>query len=104
MPAYAPGDTVYARFTMTGFHLGPGNEYHLSYGLVVNRPDGKVYLNEPNAAQLSDKSFYPITFVPSNISVTTARTAAKGQYVLLLTIHDIAGSQTYQLKRAFSIE
>lgn len=104
VPAYAPGDTVYARFMMTGFRLGPGNEYHLSYGLTVTRPDGKAYLNEPNAAQLSDKSFYPITFVPSNISVTTARNAARGQYVVLLTVRDLQGSQTYQFKRAFTIE
>jgi hypothetical protein len=104
LPAYAPGDTVYARFTMTGFRLGAANEYQLSYGLTVSRPDGKSYLNEPNAAKLTDKSFYPITFVPSNLSVTTTRTAAKGQYILVLTVRDLLGSQSYQLKRTFSVE
>ena len=104
VPAYAPGDTVYTRFTMTGFHLGAGNQYHLSYGLTVNRPDGKVFLTQTNAAELSDKSFYPITFVPSNMSVTTSKTTARGQYVLLLTVRDLIGSQTYQLKRVFTIE
>ena len=89
VPAYAPGDTVYARFIMTGFHLGAQNEYQLSYGLTVNRPDGKLYLNEPNAAKLTDKSFYPVTFVPSNLSMTTTRMAAKGQYVLVLTVRDL---------------
>jgi hypothetical protein len=76
VPAYAPGDTVYARFTMTGFRVGAGNEYQLSYGITVNRPDGKTYLNEPAAARLSDRSFYPVTFVPSNLSITTTRTSA----------------------------
>lgn len=104
VPAYAPGDTVYAHFNMIGFHLGEGNEYQLSYGLTVNRPDGKAYLNEPNAARLTDKSFYPIAFVPSNLSITTTRTAPRGQYVLVLTVHDVKGSQTYQLKRTFTIE
>ena len=104
VPAFAPGDTVYARFVMTGFHLGAANEYHLNYGLTVTRPDGKPYLNEPTAAQLDDKSFYPAAFVPSNVSITTSRTAAHGQYVLLLTVRDVLGSQTYQIKRAFTIE
>jgi hypothetical protein len=104
VPAYRPGDTVYARFNMIGFRLGTGNEYHLSYGLTVNRPDGKPYLNQQPAAELSDRSFYPVPFVPGAISVTTTRDTAIGQYVLLLTVRDVAGSQTYFLKRAFSIE
>lgn len=105
VPAYAPGDTVYVRFTMTGFHLGPGNQYHLSYGLTVTRPDGKLYLNQPTGAELSDRSFYPVMFVPSNLSVTTSRTAVHGQYVLQLTVRDLSsGLQTYQLKRTFTIE
>ncbi len=104
VPAYRPGDTVYARFNMTGFHLGAGNEYHLSYGLTVNRPDGKRYLNQQPAAELSDRSFYPVPFVPGEVSVTTSRDTALGSYVLLLTVRDVAGSQSYQLKRAFTVE
>jgi hypothetical protein len=104
VPAYSPGDTVYARFNITGFRLQPANEYHLSYGLTVNRPDGKVYLNEQSAAELSNQSFYPVAFVPGAIGVTTSRSSARGQYVLLLEVRDVAGSQTYRLKRAFTIE
>jgi hypothetical protein len=104
VPAYRPGDTIYARFNMIGFHLESGNEYRLSYGLTVNRPDGKVYLNEQAAAQLSDRSFYPVPFVPGELSITTSRDSALGPYVLLLTVRDLAGSQTYQFKRAFTLE
>lgn len=104
VPAYRPGDTIYARFNMTGFHLGAGNEYHLSYGVTVNRPDGKPYLNQPSAAELSDRSFYPVPFVPGEVSVTTSRDTALGSYVLLLTVRDVAVSQIYQLKRAFTVE
>jgi hypothetical protein len=104
VPAYAPGDTVYLRFTITGFHLGAENQYHLRYGLTVNRPDGKVYLSQPSAAELKDRSFYPVMFIPGNLNVTTSRTAPRGLYVLLLTVHDLAGSQKYELKRTFTIE
>jgi hypothetical protein len=102
--AYSPGDTVYARFTMTGFRLAEGNEYKLSYGLVVTRPDGKPYVTEQTAAQLSNKSFYPVPFVPGNLNVTTRRSAARGSYVLVLTIRDLVGSQTYEVKRSFTVE
>ena len=104
VPAYRPGDTVYARFMMTGFRLAAGNEYHLSYGLTVTRPGGKPYLNQISAAELSDKSFYPVPFVPGNVSITTSRTSAKGEYVLQLTVRDVTGAQSYQLKKTFTIE
>lgn len=104
VPAYSPGDTVYARFNMTGFRLLAGNEYRLSYGLTVTRPDGKAYLNAPGAAELSNHSFYPVAFVPGAISISTTRGAARGQYVLMLTVRDAVGSQSYQVKRAFTIE
>jgi hypothetical protein len=104
VPAYRPGDTIYARFNMTGFHLGAGNEYHLSYGLTVNRPDGRPYLSQQSAAELSDRSFYPVPFVPGEVSVTTSRDTPLGSYVLLLTVRDVAVSQIYQLKRAFTVE
>jgi len=104
VPAFSPGDTVYARFNITGFKLAPGNQYHLAYGLTVSRPDGKLYLNEASAADLSDHSYYPVPFVPGNIAVTTTRAAARGEYVLSLTVRDLTGSQTYQLKRVFTVE
>jgi hypothetical protein len=104
VPAYRPGDTVFARFNMTGFRLGEGNQYRLSYGVVVNRPDGKPYLNEPAAAELSNGAFYPVPFVPGNLSVTTSRASVRGQYVMVLTVHDLAGNQAYQMKRTFTIE
>ena len=104
VPAYSPGDTVYARFMITGFRLAAGNEYHLSYGLTVTRPDGKPYLNQQSAAELSDKTFYPVPFVPGNVSITTSRTSAKGEYVLQLTVRDIGSAQLYQLKKTFTIE
>jgi hypothetical protein len=104
VPAFRPGDTVYVRFNMTGFRLEGENKYQLSYGLAVTRPDGKAYLNEQTAAQLSSSSFYPVQFVPGAVAVTSTRAAIHGQYVILLTVHDLIGSQTYQLKRAFTIE
>jgi hypothetical protein len=105
VPAYAPGDTVYARFDMAGYRTSaPDNRYHLTYGLTVFGPDGKPFLEQPNAAELSADGFYAAQFVPGDISLTTTRTSAKGGYVIVLTVRDLVANHTYQTKRSFSLE
>ena len=102
--AYAPGDTVFARFNMIGFKLGKGNRYELSYGVTVLRPDGKPLLQDPHAAELKDDTFYPARYLPGSIAITTPSNAPKGQYVFTLTIHDLIGNRTSEIKQSFSIE
>jgi hypothetical protein len=104
VPAFSPGDTVFGHFDIVGFHYAPGNRYHLAYGLTVLRPDGKTFLNQPKAAELSESSFYPAQFVPGNINITTPPNSIKGEYVLTLTVRDLIANQTYESKQAFSIE
>jgi hypothetical protein len=102
--AYRPGDTVYARFEMVGYKLGPNNAYDLSYGLTVLRPNGKPFFQDPKAAELRSDSFYPAQFLPGTIELTTTPDTARGEYVIILTVRDLIGNQTYELKRAFSVE
>ena len=102
--AYSPGDTVYARFDMVGYKLGPNNGYRLSYGLSVLRPNGKPFFQEPNAAELKSESFYPAQFVPGTINLTTTADTPKGEYVVVLTVRDLIGNGSYEARQAFSIE
>jgi len=103
--AYAPGDNIYARFDMAGYQTNaPDNRYHLTYGLTVFGPDGKAFIEQPNAAELGEGSFYPAQFVPGNINLTTTRTSEKGAYVIVLTVRDLVANRTYQTKRSFSLE
>ncbi len=104
LPAYAPGDTVWARFQMVGFKMEAGNKYRLAYGVKVLRPDGRAFLDQPDAAQIESESFYPAQFVPGQLQITTPRNAAHGSYVLTLTVRDLVGNQSFDLKRAFTIE
>lgn len=104
VPAYRPGDAVYARFEMAGYKLGPNNAYDLSYGLTVLRPNGKPFFQDPKAAELRSDSFYPAQFLPGTIELTTTPDTARGEYVIVLTVRDVIGNQTYELKRAFSVE
>ncbi len=104
LPAYAPGDSVWARFKMIGFQHEPGNKYKLSYGIKVLRPDGKPFLDSPNAAKISDSGFYPAQFVPGDLQITTPKNAARGTYELTLTVRDEIANQSFELKRTFTIE
>ena len=104
VPAYSPGDTVFARFDMSGFEFGPENKYHLAYGVVVLRPDGKPYLEQPSAAELVDSSFYPAQFLSGNVNVITAKNSARGQYLVILTARDVLSKRSYELKRTFTLE
>ena len=102
--AYSPGDPVYTRFEMVGFKTDPQNAYHLQYGVRVLRPDGKPYLEEPKAAELADKSFYPAQYLPGDFTVTTSATSARGQYILIVTVRDLIAQKSYEAKKVFSIE
>ncbi len=104
LSAYAPGDTVWARFQMIGFKLEAENKYRLAYGVKVIRPDGKTFLDEPNAARIESDSFYPAKFVPGTLQITTPKNAARGSYALTLTIRDLVSNQTFDLKQTFTIE
>jgi hypothetical protein len=102
--AFSPGDTVYARFDMVGYKLGPKNEYRLAYGLTVLRPNGKPFFQDPKAAELESDSFYPAPFVPGTINLTTTPDTPRGEYIIVMTVRDLIGNQSYEAKQAFSVE
>jgi hypothetical protein len=104
VPAYSPGDAVFARFHMAGFKLGPGNAYALEYGLSVIQPNGKVFLDAPHAAELRAGSFYPAQFLPGTLRIGTPPNSAKGGYMVKLTVHDLIANKTYETVKSFSIE
>lgn len=104
VPAYTPGDTVNLKFTLTGFQLGNDNTYHLSYGVLVSRPDGKPYLRQPNAAELQANSFYPAQYLPGAANITTSPDSSKGQYTVVITVRDLIGNAHRDFKTAFSLE
>jgi hypothetical protein len=103
--AYRPGDTIWARFDMTGFALGPGNTVRLEYDVSVLRPDGKVIFDQKNAATKELESlFYAPQFVPGELSVTTTTDLLHGQYTLIVRLHDLIGKKATDVHQQFVIE
>ncbi len=102
--AYAQGDTVWARFDMTGYKLGEKNEYDVEYGLKVLRPGGDVTFERAQAAQEKNETFYPQRYTPGILSLTIPKDMQKGEYTIVLSIRDNLGKQSYETREKFSVE
>ncbi len=102
--AYRPGDSLWARFMMTGYKIGDGNHFDIEYGLVVLRADGSVAYSEPHAAEHDDQPFYPQRYQPGELSLNFPKDQKLGAYTIILTVHDKLGGQTYETRQKFSVE
>ncbi len=102
--AYRAGDTVWARFDITGFKTGPGNRYQLEYAVAALKPDGSVLFKQEKAAELAAESFYPAQFVPGVLSLTTTGELVHTQYTIVVTVRDLVGKQTVESRQTFRIE
>jgi hypothetical protein len=104
VPAYSAGDSVFVRFIMTGFKVDEKNGYHVSYQLLVTRPDGKPYLDRPDAADLAAQSYYPAQYLPGEFALTTSRDSQKGAYIILLRVRDQVANTSKEIRFPFTIE
>ena len=102
--AYRPGDTLWARFDITGYKLGSGNSVDLDYGIAVLAPGGKVLYTQPQPAVEKTAAFYPQTYTPGSMNLSLEKGIKPAQYTIVLTVRDHTGNQTYETKQAFSIE
>lgn len=103
-PVYGPGDTLWARFDITGFQRAEGNRFHVAYGLSIISPSGKLLFSEPRAAEEQDSSFYPKRYVPGAVSLTIQPKTTPGEYTLLVTARDEVGSLTCETRGVFRVE
>jgi hypothetical protein len=104
LPAYSAGDTVYARFEMTGFRLGEDNRCRVAYGVTVIGPAGKAFIQNPDAAKLEEGGFYPPQFVPGELALEMGKKNEPGAYTVIVEARDLIANQHFELKQTFSIE
>lgn len=102
--AYRPGDAVWARFDITGYKLGKGNQRDVAYTVTVTGPDGSVKLepSEPTVDQGS--SFYPMKYAPSVMSINLQPNIRAQEYTIRVAAEDRIGAQTCEWKQAFRVE
>jgi hypothetical protein len=102
--AYRPGDSVWARFDMTGYKLGEKNQVDIEYGLTVLREDGSVAYAEPQAANQKIETYYPQRYQPGELNLNLAKDQPLGKYTIVLAVRDNLGQQMYETRETFSVE
>jgi len=102
--SYKPGDTLWARFDITGFKAGEKNHIRVVYGISIVGPSGKVLLSNPQAAAEEDTPFYPRRYLPEIMSLNVQPKTTAGEYTLVVSVRDEVGQQTFESRQAFRIE
>ena len=102
--AYRPGDSVWARFDMTGYKLGEKNQVDIEYGLTVLNEDGSVAYTEPQAANQKIQTYYPQRYQPGELNLNLAKDQPLGKYTIVLAVRDNLGKQMYETRETFSVE
>jgi hypothetical protein len=102
--AYRPGDAVWARFDITGYKMGEGNQREVSYTVTVTRADGKVLLPPREPSVDKGASFYPMRYAPCVISLNLQPDIRPDEYTILITARDGIGNQAVESKQTFRVE
>jgi hypothetical protein len=103
-PVYHPGDVMWARFDITGYRFAENNRFSVEYGLAVLRGTGEELFSQPMAAAESNQSFYPQRYVPGALSLSLDKNVAAGSYILVVTVRDKIGDQTWESREEFRVE
>jgi hypothetical protein len=101
---FHPGEMLWARFDIVGYKVAENNRFSVDYGLAVLNGAGEQLFAQPDAAADSRESFYPQRYVPGVLSLNLDASVAKGDYILVVTVHDKIGDQNFMLRRPFQVQ
>ena len=102
--AYHPGETLWARFDITGFSYGEKNRFQVEYGLAVLRETGEQVFAQPAAASDTNESFYRQPYVPGALSLNLNPNVPAGAYTLVITMEDKISGLKAETRGGFRIE
>ena len=103
-PEFQPGETLWARFDITGYTYGEKNRFSVEYGLAVLKETGEQVFAQPAAASDSNESFYRQRYVPGALSLNLAENVPPGAYILVITMEDKVSGKKAETRGAFRIE
>jgi hypothetical protein len=101
---YRPGDTLWARFDVTGYKFAENNRFSVTYSLAVESAEGKALFAQPEAGAESRESFYPQPYVPGTLSLSLDKNVPAATYTLVVTVKDTTSSQTTEVRQPFKVE
>ena len=102
--AYKSGDSLFARFDVTGYKFGEKNHISVICGISIVAPSGKEVFSEPQAAVDEEETFYPKRYFLGAFSLNVQPKTTPGVYTLVISVKDVVGGQTYKSSQPFRIE
>ncbi len=103
-PDYKPGESVWARFDITGYQFGDGNKFSIDYGIKVLRASGKTLFEQPVAAEEERESFSPERHIQGGLSLNLTKDLTPGEYTVIVTVRDKLGEQTHEETRVINVQ
>ena len=100
---YPRSSTLWARFRLVGFKVGPDKQIDLEQDLSVLDSDGKVVFSKPQAAVEKHRMFYPPRFLTESFNLELQQNVRPGQYTIRLDIRDLLGQQTSRYETRFTV-
>lgn len=105
-PVYRAGDTVWARFHITGYFLAEDNSFDVESSLVVTVEEGKqnktLFRFESSGER--GRPFYPRRWLPAEFRLDLDNDLSPGMYTVLISVRDKLGNTTYESRRLFSVK
>jgi len=102
--SYHVGNSLWAKFDITGFRIAEKNRFKVSYGISILTADGKLLFSQEEAAVDEGAPFYPKRHVPAVVSLTIQPGTPAGEYVMRVTVRDELGAQSCETKQYFRVE
>jgi len=101
-PIYSPGGTVWARFHITGFEVAEDNSFAVESSLEVLSAKNEVMFAFESRGE-KGSPFYPRRWLPAKFRLDLDPDLLPGEYVVLVSVHDRVGENTYQQRHRFQV-
>ena len=104
-PFYKAGETVWARFHITGYSLADDNSYEVESSLQVTaEEEGEekvLFRFESSGAR--GRPFYPRRWLPAEFRLDLDDDLRPGTYSVLVSVRDKLGERTFESRRRFTV-
>ena len=100
---YLPGSTLWARFWMVGFRVGPKKQVWVEEDLTVLDAEGEVLYSKARALVEKNRMFYPPRFLHATFSLDLEAQLQAGDYTIRLDVRDLLSEQTIRHEAKFTV-
>ena len=105
-PVYEAGDTVWARFYITGYRIASDNSFDVESSLEVTANENSRYRTLFSFESSGERGspFYPRRWLPAEFHLDLDDDLLPGLYIVLISVQDNIGNKTLESRRHFRVK